>query len=141
MAGCSALGKARIEVGILVKIGWLGSPKMSVPGIAPNGKPRPSLDRSRPGKSKNVIFGKKTVVFKLCLAIFHYLGVPPGVHHPALCYSLLLGRFWASCLHVGLNLKMTASKPRPAAFRHYCLTVGAQEGCFAKVDSNHYMGH
>ena len=78
MAGCSALGKARIEVGILVKIGWLGSPKMSVPGIAPNGKPRPWLDRVWPGKSKNAIFGQKTLVFGLFLAISYYLGVPPG---------------------------------------------------------------
>ena len=88
MAGCSALGKARIEVGILVKIGWLGSPKMSVPGIAPNGKPRPWLDRSRPGKSKNAIFGQKTVVFGLFFAIFYYLGVPPGGPHPGLCCTV-----------------------------------------------------
>ena len=79
MAGCSALGKARIEVGILVEIGWLGSPKMSVPGIAPNGTPRPWLDRSRPGESKDGIFGQNTFVFELFWAISHYLGVPPGV--------------------------------------------------------------
>ena len=54
------------------------SPKMSVPGIAPNGKPRPWLDRVWPGKSKNLIFGQKTLVFELFLAISHYLGVSPG---------------------------------------------------------------
>ena len=48
-------------------------------GFSPNGKPRASLDRTRPGKSKNVIFGKKTLVFQLFWAISHYLGVPPGV--------------------------------------------------------------
>ena len=51
---------------------------MLVPGIAPNGKPRPWLDRVWPGKSKNAVFGQKTFVFGLFLAISHYLGVPPG---------------------------------------------------------------
>ena len=69
MAACSALGKARIWIGMLVNIGWWGFYKMSVPGIAPNLKARPWLDRSRPVESKNPIFGKKTLVFYLYFAI------------------------------------------------------------------------
>ena len=48
-------------------------------GFSPNGKPRASLDSSRPGKSKNGIFGQKIQVFGAFSAISHYLGVPPGV--------------------------------------------------------------
>ena len=78
MTACQGLGKARIELGILIKIGWWGSPKMSVPGIAPNGKPRPSLDRSGPGESKNAIFGQKLVFFCYVLQFSIIWGFPLG---------------------------------------------------------------
>ena len=64
---------------ILVDLGRVGSGFFGIFGFSPNGKPRPWLDSSRPGESKNAIFGQKIQVFGLFLAISHYLGVPPGV--------------------------------------------------------------
>ena len=48
-------------------------------GFSPNGKPRPWLDRTRPGKSKNAIFGKKTFVFLSIFGNFPLYGGFPWV--------------------------------------------------------------
>ena len=50
---------------------------MSVPGIAPNGKPRPWLDRSRPGESQNNIFGTNTLFFLYLFCHFPLFGGSP----------------------------------------------------------------
>ena len=60
---------------------------MLVPGIAPNGKPRPWLDKSRPGESQNTIFGKDSFV----LGLFQTFALIPGASRSAL---VIMGAFY-----------------------------------------------
>ena len=55
------------------KIRDLGRDFFWIFGFSPNGKPRPWLDRSRPGESKNTIFEQKTEVCVWFFAISNFL--------------------------------------------------------------------
>ena len=88
MGAWQGLGKARIGVGILVNIGWWGVPKNVGPQDRSKLKTPMLAEEISAWRPQKPYFRAKTFVFTLILAIFHYLGVPLGGQHPALCYSL-----------------------------------------------------
>ena len=92
MGAWQGLGKARIGVGILVNIGWLGVPKNVGPQDRSKWKSAMLAEQISAWRPQKRCFRQKTSVFGLNLttSIFHYLGVPLGPIGPYWAFKGLL---------------------------------------------------